>query len=114
MSSPHGDVSNSDRNRSDLPVFTKTYTVYHYNYQRSSHEAVENHTHQIEHLLNWVDGRDRTPLERCGELLVWGKFVGSDASHKIVTQPARCGGDVTRRASDRRGSVSQPDPRPWR
>jgi hypothetical protein len=31
-----------------------------------------------------VDGRERTPPEKWGELLFWGKFVGSDRTHKIV------------------------------
>jgi hypothetical protein len=91
MSSPFGDVSNSDRNPNDLPVFDRTYTVYHYNYGRGLGEMLENHMHQLEHLLNHVDGRDTTPPEKWSELLFWGKFVGSDASHKIVTHPARCG-----------------------
>jgi hypothetical protein len=91
MSSPTGDVSNSNRDNADLPVFTKTYTVYHYNYGRGVGEMLENHMHQLEHLLNFADGRDVTPPEKWSELLFWGKFVGSDASHKIVTNPARCG-----------------------
>lgn len=91
MSSPHGDVSNSDRDESDLPVLDRTYTVYHYNYGRGLGEMLENHMHQLEHLLNHVDGREATPPEKWNELLFWGKFVGSDASHKIVTKPARCG-----------------------
>lgn len=91
MSSPTGDVSNSDRDNQDLPVFDRTYTVYHYNYGRGVGEMLENHLHQFEHLLNYADGRDFTPPEKWSELLFWGKFVGSDASHKIVTNPARCG-----------------------
>jgi hypothetical protein len=91
MSSPTGDVSNSDRDEKDLPVFNRTYTVYHYNYGRGLGEMLENHMHQFEHLLNHIDGRDTTPPEKWSELLFWGKFVGSDASHKIVTSPARCG-----------------------
>ncbi|MFQ3586677.1 MAG: hypothetical protein SNJ76_03295 [Fimbriimonadaceae bacterium] len=91
MSSPTGDVSNSDRNNDDLPVLNATYTVYHYNYQRGLGEMLENHMHQLEHLLNHVDGRDVTPPERWPELLFWGKFVGSDASHKLVTHPRRVG-----------------------
>jgi len=91
MASPTGDVSNSNRDGADLPVLSKTYTVFHYNYQRGTGEAVEDHTHQLEHLLNYVDGRDRTPPEKWPSLLFWGRFVGSDASHKIVTKPARCG-----------------------
>jgi len=84
MAGPYGDISNSNRDPRDLPVLKKTYTVYHYNYQRGASEAVEDHMHQIEHVLNHVDGRDRTPPEKWGDLLFWGRFVGSDRSHRIV------------------------------
>lgn len=84
MSGPFGDVSNSDRDPRDLPVFDRTNTVYHYNYQRGASEAMEDHIHQIEAVLNAIDGRDHTPASRWGELLFWGKFVGSDQSNKIV------------------------------
>ena len=84
MSSRSGDVSNSDCSTNDLPVLQRTYTVYHYNYQRGASEAVEDHMHQIEALLNFVDGRHLTPPDRWSELLFWGKFVGSDKSHRIV------------------------------
>lgn len=84
MAGPWGDISNSSRDPNDLPVLKKTYTVYHYNYQRGPSEAVEDHMHQIEAVLNHVDGRDRTPPEKWHELLFWGKFVGSDRTHKIV------------------------------
>jgi hypothetical protein len=84
MSSPFGDVSNSDRDEDDLPVFSNTYTVYHYNYQRGLSEAVENHMHQIEALINHFDGRDTTNEKNWDQLLFWGNFVGSDASHKII------------------------------
>ena len=84
MSSPFGDISNSNRNPNDLPVLKSTYTVYNYNYQRGASEACEDHMHQIEAVLNHVDGRDRTPPEKWDSLLFWGKFVGSDRSHKII------------------------------
>lgn len=84
MAGPFGDISNSNRDQKDLPILTKTYTVYHYNYQRGCSEAIEDHIHQIEAVLNFVDGRDSAPGEKWPELLFWGKFVGSDASHKIV------------------------------
>jgi hypothetical protein len=84
MAGPYGDISNSDRAPKDLPVLSKTYTVYHYNYQRGTSEAVEDHMHQIEAVLNYVDGRDRTPPEQWPALLFWGRFVGSDRTHKIV------------------------------
>lgn len=84
MSSPSGDVSNSDRDPNDLPVLSRTYTVYHYNYQRGTSEAVEDHMHQIEAVLNHIDGRERTPPQDWPQLLFWGRFVGSDRTHKIV------------------------------
>ena len=56
----------------------------HYNYQRGASEAVEDHIHQIEAVLNHVDGRERSPPEKWDQLLFWGKFVGSDRSGKIV------------------------------
>jgi hypothetical protein len=65
MAGPYGDVSNSDRELNDLPVLNKSYTVYHYNYQRHTSEAVEDHMHQIEALLNHID-RD----------MFWNRFVG--------------------------------------
>jgi hypothetical protein len=40
--------------------------------------------HQIEHVLNYVDGRDITPFDEWGSLLFWGNFVGSDITHTIV------------------------------
>jgi len=84
MAGAFGDISNSDRDKGDLPVLSKTYTVYHYNYQRGASEAVEDHMHQIEALLNAADGRDHTPKKNWSSLLFWGHFVGSDASGKIV------------------------------
>jgi len=84
MAGPFGDISNSNRDEDDLPVYKHTYTFYHYNYQRGLSETVEDHMHQIEAVLNYVDGRDDTPKDQWPDLLFWGKFVGSDKSHKIV------------------------------
>jgi hypothetical protein len=56
MASPHGDVSNSDRDPNDLPILKRTYTVYHYNYERDTQEAVHNHIHQIEAVMRHVGG----------------------------------------------------------
>ena len=89
MGSPLGDISNSNRDPDDLPIYSNTYSVYHYNYGRSANEAVHNHLHQIEHIINYVDGRCVTPHDKWDTLLFWGKFVGSDISHKLVN-PA-CG-----------------------
>jgi hypothetical protein len=65
MAGRYGDISNSDRDWHDLPVLSKTYTVYHYNYQRGPSEAVEDHLHQIEAVLGHVDHH-----------LFWKRFVG--------------------------------------
>lgn len=65
MAGPYGDISNSDRDPHDLPVFGQTYTVYHYNYGRGPSEAVEDHMHQIEAVLRQIDRH-----------LFWDKFVG--------------------------------------
>jgi hypothetical protein len=73
MAGPYGDISNSDRDPHDLPVLSKTYTVYHYNYQRGPSEAVEDHMHQIEAVLRFLDPD-----------LFWDKFVGKPAE-------GRCG-----------------------
>jgi len=89
MAGPWGDVSNSDRDTLDLPVTSRTYTVYHYNYQRGLTEAIENHMHQLEAVINAADGRDSTPDDAWSDLLFWGKFVGSDISHRIASP--RCG-----------------------
>jgi hypothetical protein len=64
MASPHGDVSNSDRDPNDLPILKKTYTVYHYNYERDTQEAVHNHIHQIEAVMRKHGG------------LLWRTFEG--------------------------------------
>ena len=64
MASSFGDISNSDRDPKDLPIFKNTYTVYHYNYERDTSEAVHNHIHQIEAVMRH-HGRD-----------LWGIFEG--------------------------------------
>jgi hypothetical protein len=65
MAGPWGDISNSDRDLHDLPILEQTYTVYHYNYGRGPSEAVEDHIHQIEAVLRYIDPD-----------LFWNKFVG--------------------------------------
>jgi len=79
----YGNVSNSWR-RNDMPICEHTYTAFTYNYGREVGMALEDHTHQIEAVLNFVDGRDETPGNQWANLLFWGKFVGSDSTGKIV------------------------------
>lgn len=64
LASVHGDVSNSDRDPADLPILPRSYTVYHYNYQRETSEAVHDHIHQIEALMSHYGSG------------LWSRFVG--------------------------------------
>ena len=64
-----GDVSNSDRRNSDLPIYNKTYVVYGYNLHRGAAENLHNRGHQIEAQLSHVD---ISPSKE----LFWNKFVG--------------------------------------
>jgi hypothetical protein len=78
MSSPAtGDISNSDRDPTDLPVYSRSYVVYGQNIWRAEREAVHNHGHQLEAMLTHADIRQDGI-----EDLFWPKFVG---------QLGRCG-----------------------
>jgi hypothetical protein len=79
----YGDISNSERT-DDLPQCEHTYILSNYNYTRGVGEALEDHGHHMEAVMNWLDGRDMLPAEKWPELLFWGKFVGSDISHKVI------------------------------
>lgn len=84
MSSPTtGDVSNSFRINDDLPVYDKTFILYGYNYSRSGNEAVHNHGHQIEAMMDHVNY-----LQDGNTTLFWTNFVG-----RVNNQPpiGRCG-----------------------
>jgi hypothetical protein len=72
MSSPTtGDVSNSFRDNTDLPVYSKTYVMYGYNPHRGESENVHNHGHQLESMLSYVNQRQDGNTD-----LFWGKFSG--------------------------------------
>lgn len=64
MAGPYGDISNSERTN-DMPVCSKTYVLYNYNYGRGTNEAVHNHGHQLEAVYKHVDSATYT-----------GKFEG--------------------------------------
>ena len=85
MSSPTtGDISNSWREPSDLPLFSKTYILYQNNYTRSHAEAVHNHGHQIEAMMAHIN------FIRDGNTnLFWRQFVGLNANQ--LFEPGRCG-----------------------
>lgn len=85
MSSPTtGDISNSNRDNTDLPVYAKTYTLYGYNFRRSQAEALHNHGHQIEQVLGHA-----ATLQDGNPDLFWKKFVGQDVAGHFIT--GRCG-----------------------
>ena len=85
MSSPTtGDISNSYRYNDDLPVYNKTYTLYNYNFTRSSNEAVHDHGHQLEAILSYA-----AQMQDGTSDFFWHKFVGQDAQNQFIT--GRCG-----------------------
>jgi len=56
MASPaSGDISNSYRFPDDMPILSKTYVLYNYNITRDARCAVENHGHQLESQLDYID-----------------------------------------------------------
>jgi hypothetical protein len=72
MSSPlTGDISNSNRDPTDLPIYSKTYLVYGHNIRRSEREAVHNRGHQLEQMLEYANLR-----QDGNSNLFWQKFVG--------------------------------------
>ena len=81
MSSPlTGDISNSNRDNSDLPLYNTTYTVYGQNIWRTQAEAIHNHGHQLEAILSHVNH-----LQYGNTDLFWKKFVGQDAGGDFIT-----------------------------
>ncbi len=85
MSSPtSGDISNSNRDISDLPLYDHTYIVYNQNIRRSQAEAVHNRGHQFEHMFTYLDGGGFSTSP-----IFWQSFVG----YSPTGQPGsgRCG-----------------------
>ena len=81
MSSPlTGDISNSNRDNADLPVYNSTYTVYGQNIWRTQAEAVHNHGHQLEAILSHVNH-----LHYGNTDLFWQQFVGQDEGGNFIT-----------------------------
>jgi hypothetical protein len=88
MSSPlTGDVSNSGRDPSDLPIYSKTYVFYDQNLRRSDRENVHGRGHQLEQVLEYANLR-----QDGNSALFWQRFVGyaqSDPNRSF--QQGRCG-----------------------
>lgn len=85
MSSPlTGDISNSNQDPTDLPVYDRTYIVYGQNMRRSQAEVLHNHGHQIERMIPYVNY-----LQDVNTDLFWKKFVGQNSNNEFIT--GRCG-----------------------
>jgi len=85
MSSPStGDISNSNRDNSDLPLYKQTYLIYPYGFRRTNNEAIHNYGHQLEAILGYIDFRRNGNND-----LFWNEFVGAQDDGSHVT--GRCG-----------------------
>jgi hypothetical protein len=72
MSSPlTGDISNSERDPDDLPIYSKTYVMYGQNFRRTEQEAVHIRGHQLESILYYANHRQDGNHSLFGE-----KFIG--------------------------------------
>jgi hypothetical protein len=77
-----GDISNSGRDPTDLPLYSRTYLVYDHNLRRSDREAVHNRGHQLEQMLEYASVR-----QEGNSNLFWQRFVGPTADVSF----RRCG-----------------------
>lgn len=76
MSSPtSGDISNSDRDNTDLPIYDKTYIVYKRNIRRLDPITIHGDGHQLEQMFDNINRRQTGNTE-----LFWQKFVGFSAT----------------------------------
>ncbi len=83
MSSPTtGDISNSDRVE-DLPIYDRTYVVYHFN-AALDQGYTHDHGHQLEAILGYVNQR-----QDGNDDLFWKKFCGRNLDGSW--QQGRCG-----------------------
>ncbi len=84
MASPaSGDISNSNRNADDLPVYNSTYIVVDRNMRRSG-PGLHASGHQLEVMLDYINRRQDGNLD-----LFRRQFVGTDAQYNFIT--GRCG-----------------------
>ncbi|MDQ1638199.1 MAG: hypothetical protein QOF62_1538 [Pyrinomonadaceae bacterium] len=85
MSSPTtGDISNSNRDNSDLPIYDKTYIVYNRNIRRLDPVTIHGDGHQLEAMFAEVNRRQTGNSE-----FFWRKFVGFSVAGPW--QRGRCG-----------------------
>ena len=88
MSSPTtGDVSNSNQDVTDLPVYDHTYLVYNQNIRRTQAEAVHNRGHQVERMFTYAETGNTGGLGTSP--IFWQSFVGHTPAGVPIT--GRCG-----------------------
>jgi hypothetical protein len=81
MSSPTGpDISNSDRDPTDLPIYNRTYVVYGAATRRTQAEAIHVHGHQLEAMFSYANWRQDGNVD-----LFWKQFVGQDQAGNFIT-----------------------------
>ena len=77
MSSKYGDVSNSNRNVTDLPIYNNTYVVYGFEGTRGVETDLHNRGHQLEIQLTNVDDTEKIKFgSTYSPTLFWKDFVG--------------------------------------
>jgi uncharacterized protein (TIGR03437 family) len=76
MSSPTtGDISNSNRDNTDLPIYDKTYFVYFRNIRRLDPTTIHGDGHQLESMFSYANFRQTGDTQ-----MFWQKFVGQSSS----------------------------------
>lgn len=80
MSSKYGDVSNSSKITTDLPIYNNTYVVYGFEGTRGSDTDLHNRGHQIEVQMTYVDNSEKLLFggNRPTPTFFWKEFVGWD------------------------------------
>lgn len=78
MSSKYGDVSNSSKITTDLPIYNNTYVVYGFEGTRGSDTDLHNRGHQIESQMTYVDDSEKVLFggNRLTPTFFWKEFVG--------------------------------------
>ncbi len=86
MSSPlTGDVSNSTKEPSDLPIYQRTYVVYGNSVHRWYAQNLHNRGHQLEAQLAFIEDFEEN------NSLFWNDFVGFARDGSAYNQEGRCG-----------------------
>lgn len=67
-----------------MPVYEKTYTLYHYNFTRSMNECVHDHGHQLEGVMSYFSMRQENSQD-----FFWKFFVGPTVVGGVTNR--RCG-----------------------